>query len=526
MNNEKKSIDGLVSRSAKPVAKRTVGLPDKPVKKVISKKSTPKNTTSQVVKSRKKAADDFLKPVSAFDLDLTSEDIKGRKKKKSKKGKKGWKNWSKKKKIVVTICSIFGALLIVALIWLGILIAKMTNGNSNLFDAIDMIWSDVPLKTDENGRTNILAFGTSGYDMEGSEGNGTHDGAQLTDSIMVISLDQETKDVAMVNLPRDLKVSGACSAGKINEIYWCNNKDGDDDKAGAEALSDTMKEVLGVDIQYYMHVDWGSLVQIVDSIGGITVTLDEDINDYWTNTHIDAGVPTLLDGGQSLGLARARHGTQGGDFSRGNSQQKILSAIAQKLKDNQIGITEALGLVDVLGDNLRTDFNPDEIKTIVNLLKNTDINTIRQVPLVDYENNIYYVKTATIGGISYVVPSAGPNDYSEIKEYIRKMFSSDPVVREGANIMILNGSSQIGVASEEKTKLEEKGYTVGYTGDTDNEYQDYLLYVLNESMTGTKAALESYYGVQAQSADQLPEVIYADGYDFIIIVGNTVSEEE
>ena len=106
------------------------------------------------------------------------------------------------------------------------------------------------------------------------------------------------------------------------------------------------------------------------------------------------------------------------------------------------------------------------------------------------------------------------------------MFSSDPVVREGANIMILNGSSQIGVASEEKTKLEEKGYTVGYTGDTDNEYQDYLLYVLNESMTGTKAALESYYGVQAQSADQLPEVIYADGYDFIIIVGNTVSEEE
>ena len=55
--------------------------------------------------------------------------------------------------------------------------------------------------------------------MEGEEGNGVHDGAQLTDSIMAISLDQNTGDIAMLSLPRDLKASPTCTAsGKFTEV--------------------------------------------------------------------------------------------------------------------------------------------------------------------------------------------------------------------------------------------------------------------------------------------------------------------
>lgn len=530
MNNQKKSIDGLVTRSDRMMSADVLhkNPTKKPAKKSVKKIAVPtqarkidaeavEKMAKNNVKKRKAAADDFLKPVEAFDFDFTEDDIK----KSSKHNKKPRKKWSKKRKVLTIIASVLAALLLVFLIWGNAIISKLTGGNSNVFDAIGMIWSDVPLKTDKNGRTNILAFGTSGYNMEGEEGGGIHDGAQLTDSIMVISLNQETKDVAMVNLPRDLKVADACSAGKINEVYWCNNQNGDDEKAGAEALQKTVEEILDIDIQYYAHVDWGALIQVVDAIGGITITLDEDINDSWTKTYISAGEIVELNGEQALGLARARHGTAGGDFTRGNSQQKILTAIAQKIKDRGLGVGETINLANTLGDNLRTDFNADEIKTVANLLDEIDFNTIRQVPLSDPENGINYVSTVTINGVSYVVPSAGINNYSDIQEYIKRMFSNDVAVREGANIMILNGSSKPGVAEEEKGKLEDDGYKVGYAGNADHTYTGTMVYVLNDKKSGTKNALAQRYGVQVQTADQLPEAVQADGFDFVIILGNS-----
>lgn len=178
-------------------------------------------------------------------------------------------------------------------IWGDSIIARLTNGNSGLWDVIGSMMSEtVPFETDEHGRTNVLVFGTEGYNMNGDVGNTQHEGADLTDSIMVISFDQETKDVALLSIPRDLKVSQACFAGKVNEVYTCNNADGADETAGAEALEEQLGEVLGIDFQYWAHVNWGSLVQIIDALGGITVTLDEDIADYWnTGVVMQAGVP-------------------------------------------------------------------------------------------------------------------------------------------------------------------------------------------------------------------------------------------
>ena len=109
---------------------------------------------------------------------------------------------SKKRKIITGILLFIVLILLGGVIWFILwgndIIAKITGGQGNIFDLFTENYVD--LKTDENGRTNILAFGTSGYNMDGDEGNGTHDGAQLTDSIMVISLDQKTGDVAMLSL--------------------------------------------------------------------------------------------------------------------------------------------------------------------------------------------------------------------------------------------------------------------------------------------------------------------------------------
>lgn len=461
-----------------------------------------------------------------FDDEIFEEEPQ--KSKREKKPKKKRKHHIIKKIFLGLLLLIIGGAIAI-FIWGDSLISRLTNGQSGFWDTVGSLFSEeVPFEADSNGRTNILIFGTEGYDMSGTSGDGVHDGAQLTDSIMVVSLDQKTQDVALLSLPRDLKVPMACSAGKINEVFWCNNQDGNNETAGAEALMKQIGQILGLDFQYWAHVNWGSVVDIVDSLGGITVTLDEDISDfYYTGMVIEAGVPTNLNGQQAVALARARHGTMGGDFTRGNSQQKIVEAIAQKLLENGISISEALSLVNILGDNLRTNFTTDNIKAGVRLLSNFNINNIRNVPLVDYENNIYYVKSDMINGVSYVVPSAGYSDYSEIQEYLDRMFSSEAGVREGAKISVYNASGQVGVAGAEKTHLESLNYNVITVGDVSPSAceEEYCLYALTDSMPMTQAVLEDRYQTTARGANELPADVWPGEADFVVLIGKDESSK-
>lgn len=460
--------------------------------------------------------------------DLITEDeeeVRPRRRRKTKTVAK------KKRRVVRKVLLVFLALILVGGVWLYFwgdgLISKLTNGNSGLIGTIWSLMSEevIPFETDANGRTNILVFGTEGYDMDGSSGEGTHDGAQLTDSIMVISFDQETKDVALLSLPRDLKVSRqkACYAGKVNEVFTCNNANGQNEAAGAEALMEQVGQVFGITFQYWAHVNWGSLVDIVDAIGGITVTLDEDINDYgYTTMVIKAGVPTRLDGQGAVGLSRARHGTQGGDFTRGNSQQKIVEGIVQELVSGGVDLSKVLSLVNILGDNLRSNFSSDNIKAGAKLASGFDVASIRNVPLVDYNTGVYYVKTGMIDGISYVLPNTNSeSDYSKIQAYVAKMFSSNPAVREDAGIAIFNATGESGLAGAEQERLESDGYTVYSIGDAAQEdcTEKYCLYMLGENAPGTLSALEARYGVSAKSRNELPGDIAAGYADFVVIIG-------
>lgn len=472
-------------------------------------------------KKHKQTRSDFIKPVSGFDMDLSEEEIK--------------KGQPKKKKIIKRV--LIGLLVliliggIVAYFWGDAIIRKITGGRSGIGDLIGTVISDqyVDLKTDKNGRTNILAFGTSGWTMEDE----THDGAQLTDSIMAISIDKEAGDVAMISLPRDLYLGNTCtSTGKINEVYWCNNIDDTDEEGGAKALEEEVGRILGMDFQYYIHLNWGALVQIVDILGGITVTVDEDINDAgWTEIVMQAGVPTTLDGEQALGLARARHGTASGDFTRGNSQQKILIALKDKFTESNIGITDAIGLLNTLGDNVRMSFSMDEIKSIYNTVSTIDFSTMRSVSLLDQGDGTSLVTTTSFDpsglgyDVSFVVPAAGRYNYSDIQDYTKKQLSSDPIARENPRILILNGTGESGVASAEKSKLEADGFENIFVDDAPEGYWEGIkVYDVTERAKGSLGKIAGKYGVA--TSPKVPAEIEATGYDIVIIVGVDKPKEE
>lgn len=521
-------------------------------------------------KASKEAHDEFLAPVETFDLgteesateggvisDVQDEEVKDMKKSKKelkeseKKAKlerkrlaKAEKHEKKKKSKVRKVVKWVLIVLLILVLGAGVylyfwgdgIIRKITGGNGDIWSAINAVTSETydPLKTDENGRTNILVFGTSGFNMSGEGFGGyEHDGSQLTDSIMVVSLDQDSGDVAMVSLPRDLyaKDGTACTAtAKINEVYWCNNQYGDNEAAGAAALQAKVKEILGIDTQYYVHMNWGALQNIVDAVGGVTVVLDEDIEDYYyTGAVYQAGVPYQLSGADAVALSRARHGTAYGDFSRAASQQKILIGIKNKVVDKGLGLTEAMNIISAVGDNLRMNLSVAEMKTGMHLLETFDLDGVRQIPLMD--DNTHYMTFGNENGISYIVPSAGIGVYYQIQEYLAQQLKSNPAEREGAVIIVYNGSGEAGVAAQEQAALEEKGYRVKEIANApEGEYkyiEDVELYDASEGLKpATKKALEKYYGVAMKDMAELPNGISPIGYDFIIIIGSATNASE
>lgn len=510
--------------------------------------------------------DGFLAPVESFDFKKSDEiddeqisevedkeisDMKKSKKelKKNKKAaklelkklEKAKKHEKKKKSKVRKFFKWFFIILILLVLGAGVylyfwgdgIIKKITGGKGDLWSAIGALTSEKyePLKTDDKGRTNILVFGTSGFNMEGEGFSGyEHDGSQLTDSIMVVSLDQENGDVAMVSLPRDLDAGYTCTAtSKINEVYWCNNQYGNDEEAGASALQEKIKEILGIDTQYWVHMNWGALRNIVDAVGGVTVVLDEDIDDQWyTGAVYSAGVPYELDGYQAIALSRARHGTAYGDFSRSASQQKILIGIKNKVVEKGIGLSEATNIISALGDNLRMNLDVSEIKTGMHLLETFNLDNIRQIPL--WDDNVRYMTFGNRNGISYIVPSAGMGVYGPIQEYIAQQLKSNPAEREGAALIVYNGTGEDGVAATERETLEENGYTVKEIANApegDYKYvEDIEIYDASEGLKpDTRKALEAYYGVEMKDMSKLPNGISPIGYDFIIIIGSPANAE-
>ena len=411
------------------------------------------------------------------------------------------------------------------------LISKLTGGKSGLVDLVKTVVSEkvTPLKMDAKGRTNIAIFGTSGYDMTGSEGHAVHDGAQLTDSLMIMSVDQNAKNAVTMSLPRDLKVGReACYTGKINEVFACASNNGKNEEAGATAVMKELSKISGMEMHYYVHVNWGSLVQIVNVLGGITVTVDDDINDYYyTGIKMKAGVPTVLDGEKALGLARARHGSVGGDFTRGENQQKVLVAIKNKIAEKGMDIPAMINLVNVLGDNLRTNVNIEEIKTAAKVFSNFNPANIASAPLTGLSGGDL-VRNASfpVGGldISFVIPSAGVQNYTKIQQYLESKIADYSDSPATSRILVLNGTNESGIAANEKLELEKAGFRVTGTGNAPkSDYTEKVLVYSLGNKEQTKQKLETYYGISIKSANELPEGIDKTNYDFVVIVGKADS---
>lgn len=457
-------------------------------------------------------------------------------------GHSGWrkylpkpsKTWAKRGGLLaLAVLLIIGGYLFVKF-----LIAGSQIFQGNVFNAIFAQGKE--LETDEHGNTNILLFGTS-------EDDPNHPGALLTDSMMLVSVDQETKQAFMVSIPRDLYVDygTSCSAGyegKINNVYVCAKRNNDgSEKAAQRALRQKVGEVFGMDVQYSAHVNYTALKKVVNAVGGITVTIDSpdprgvlDRNFDWQCNYECYLVkhpngPVKLDGKHALALARARgstpptYGFSGGNFSREMYQRKILLAIKEKAVSagvlaNPIRVNN---LIEAVGDNVRTNFKTSEIATLVDLARTVKPNEIRTVSLVDEQRPL--VTTGNIGGASIVQPVAGLYEYNQIQAAMDAYAAGNTAYFEFADVAVLNASERAGAAGDKADKLSEAGIDVANVGNAPSSLDTAPVTLYNLSggeNPKTRQKLEKLLGVEA--VRQTPAGIASDA-DFVIIIGSNGS---
>lgn len=426
----------------------------------------------------------------------------------------------------------------------GYLAYKALNASSNVLQGniFDIVQNE-PLKEDENGRSNFLIFGTA-EDDEGGE----HGGANLTDSIMVVSVNQTKKDAYMLSLPRDLwskhimpsgEVCTTGYQGKLNEQYFCASGDGADEPAGAAALRQKAGEITGLDIQYYVHLNFTAVVDAVDAVGGVEVVIESDdprgiFDDnfdwkcnYTCNYVKYANGPTgIMDGEHALALARARgasgntYGLGNANFDREKNQQKIIKALVEKASSagTLTNLGAVTGLIDALGNNLRTNIQTKEIRTLMDLGTKIPQDSIKSLSLVE-EGNMLVMNDRSANGQSIVRPIAGLFDYSDINAYVRKEILSEPYMKEEANILVLNGSGAAGVAQTFADILSDKSFVVsGVDNAPDGTYEPIEIYQITTDNPATTAKLEALYGVKVKTTT--PPASVVGDTDFLIIIGN------
>jgi len=433
-------------------------------------------------------------------------------------------------------------LLLIALIIGGYLAFKAINASDSVFkgNIFDLAKHD-PLKQDANGRSNFLIVGTS-------EDDPGHEGANLTDSIMIVSINQEKKDAYTFSIPRDLRVQygQACPegySGKINSYFSCVD-DGEDDAAEQNRLS-TMQafvgEIIGMDVQYGVHVNYTVMRDVVNAIGGnITVNIESrdprgqmDSNFDWkcganfakrkqvcppSGHFIDyPNGPAVLDAEHALYLAQARgdiaptYGFEQSNFDRERNQQKILVAIREKALSagTLSNIGSVTGLVDALGSNLRTNIETKEIQTLMSLAKDIPTEKIVSIDL-NKEGEAVFTGAAQ--------PVAGDFMFADLRAYINKIITAEPYMKEEPHVIVLNGSGVAGVAGTEATKLEAKGFIID---DMDNApegtYPKYTIYQIGTDKPLTAAKLKSIYGVEIKTTT--PPVSVVGETNFVIIIG-------
>ncbi len=269
-------------------------------------------------------------------------------------------------------------------------------------------------------RVNILVMGYGGSG---------HDGAYLTDSLVVMSLMPQSHHTTLVSVPRDLDVQYPPSSGnynKINAVYPIASNSNADPVAGGDAVAQKVSLVTGMDVKYWITINFAGFRDFINAIGGVDVNVpdafkanypandDPSINASWKTIHFTKGLQHM-NGETAIEYARARYvldnPAEGTDFARSARQQLIMKAALTKLKDWHTW-PSFFSALDALKHTIYTNLS---LADLTQFALKMDLNNAHRVGL-SFSNVLTDGRTSD--GQDILLPKN--QDWNAIKTYIKQ----------------------------------------------------------------------------------------------------------
>lgn len=384
--------------------------------------------------------------------------------------------------------SFLGAVLIILGTWFAFQITVTVYRYVTYFEWKDLVFMwGAELKADTHDHTNILLVGVGGT---------AHESPDLTDSIIVASIDNYTHAISMISIPRDLYIPEKNT--RINQVYQYArskykkqlHKEASKAKSLAmDDLTETVGNLFDIDIHYHIKVDFKAFKDVVDALGGITVLVENAINDpYYPDEHtvgydpfkISKGLHTL-DGETALKYVRSRKTTS--DYDRSRRQRQVILAVkdAALATNTLTSPVKIKALYDAVSANLDTNFTVQEIIRLAEIgseISSTDLVSygIHDDPL--RTGGFLYTPSREDYGGAFVLL---PYNYEWVHTFARYLFVHRSLYQDPSHMIVLNGSQKSGIASKIYFYLQRFGLNVT---DVDNTIERDL-YNKNIILDGT-----------------------------------------
>jgi LCP family protein required for cell wall assembly len=314
----------------------------------------------------------------------------------------------------------------------------------------------IDLKQTTDNRINVLLLGIGG---------GSHDGPNLTDTIILASLDPKNNKVTLVSIPRDLWVPDLSGdVKKVNEAYAQGEAVR---KGGGLPLAEAaVGEITGQSIDYGVRIDFSGFVKAVDIVGGLDINVDNTFDDYqypidgkeddpcghtpaelqamandsadqqvidfpcrYMHVHFAKGLQHM-DGATALEFVRSRHASQAieaSDFARSKRQEKVIQAFKSKVLSTQTLINpgKLIGLYNTLQTSIDTDIKQDEFDDFIRLAEKMRNAKIQSVVIDQGDDTVgrpgLLINPPMTSDYNYLwtlIPRTGNGNFAEIQNYI------------------------------------------------------------------------------------------------------------
>ncbi len=439
----------------------------------------------------------------------------------------------KRKHILVATLSVVFVLLLTGV---GAAWAYMSNINNALNDGVDEdLLSSLSVTDSASDPFYMLLIGID--KSEERETTNEYGGAYRTDSMILARVDPKDKEVTLISIPRDTQVTiGSHGTQKINAAYAFG---------GPSGAVKAVESLAGVSISHYAEIDFDGFAAVVDSLGGIDIDVQYEINDPEYTGYLAAGEQTL-NGEQALIYCRSRHAYDkigDGDAIRAANQRTMISAIVKKLMSSDIATLT--NTVSTLSQYITTDYSVSGILGLAQSMMGIDTeNNVYSaaVPTESvYENNIWYEKlqkTAWDKMMDRVKQGLSPTEENVVDQASGTVMassgnggsgsgdtdasgssssssSSSSTSLSGTKVAVKNGCGVTGCASQAASKLTPQGAICETGNADDSNYKNTL--VIYEGSNQDKA--QKVADLLGKGTVKKNDGTYSFSGDILVVVG-------